>query len=282
MTLSYLMFAIAVTLVAAIPYKAFSNWKKSKTNKNLIEIANKYKFSIINSDPPLEYPSLSGIVDEVFVAIETTWTKDGGKFPVTHIEATINPVRDEEKTTNEEKATDKDGKASEKQKSGEDSVNKPYDGKQYEVKILPNKTFMTTPEERYIKTDKKTIDALYLIGIKRARLADEIESLKDKAAVSKAKNVSAENNEPENTEEQKPSTEGTADINHLAPVLIKFLEEGVQKNIHQGQLIIKRNFLKYSAPEHPFSDESLKRMEFLLNKLPELAKLSAKDLLFEK
>jgi hypothetical protein len=226
------------------------------------------------------------MINNVSISIEPTWTKDGGKFPVTHIKASISALPEEKRNS-----------TIGSKESAPCEVN-PCTERQYEVKILPNKTFMASPDEIYIKTQKNFIDNLYLIGIKRTRLAQELEKLTSEKLkpltneklkpLTEDKELKQLTNDKENVKDKAGSEainspdEEIPEISGLTPCLIGFLEEGIQKDLHHGQLIVKRNSITYSATQHPFSKESLEQIQFLLLKLPELTKLSAKDLLFEK
>ena len=232
MTISYLLTTLVIVLAATIPYKAFINWRKGRANENLRYIAEKFKLSIVNSDPPQDFPVLEGTVDEVFIQIETTKTKEGGKFPVTHIIASLKPQATEEADR---------------------------------IKILPNKSFMETPDERYIKTGTKSVDSLYIIGVPRVELSRKLAEL--------GKDIQ--------DEKQPPASEEPAEISSLEPLLITFLEDGVKFTLYEGQLLFKGSSIKYSAPEYPVSKVFLERMEFLLNKLPELTRQATTGQLFK-
>jgi len=236
MTISYLLTTIAIVIAAAIPYKAFTNWRKSKANENLRKTAEKFSLSIVNSDPPSDFPLLQGTVDKVFIKIETTKTKDGGKYPITHITVSLKPEFTE----------------------GPDIV-----------KILPNRSFMATPDEIYLKTGKTIVDNLYLIGVPRAELAKKLEQLAE------------DKDQNKDNEVKISSTKETEEISSIEPLLVSFLEDGVKLGLHEGQFLFKQNSIKYSAPEHPVSKESLERLEFLINKLPELTRQAVANLLFK-
>ena len=132
---TYILFAFIITIAAAIPYKAFTNWRKGEIQRNIQTLAMELGLNTNESEESGKPPFLSGRVDNLWVTIDSTITSEGVKFPVTHISTSLLPVHPEEK---DEIPT---------------------------IRILPNRSFMTTPEEQYLKTENVNVDRFYLIAM---------------------------------------------------------------------------------------------------------------------
>ena len=162
MELSYILTAIAIVICTAIPYKSFTNWRKNQIRNNLQKLAEKYALTIVEDEDPNVFPKLNGKVNDLFVSIDTTKTSERSSFPVTHITFSRKYISHMETETPSKTETHPDKMAP------AESTNNP------EITILPNKTFMTTPEERYIKTGNSKLDSLYLIALPHNSKTKEI------------------------------------------------------------------------------------------------------------